>query len=151
MDDLRSERVKKEIGKRLRELREAAGITVASIEKRSKADGKKIDRTYIYDIENGNANWSIEHLARILSYCHSSLESFFFGLQKSDIPVEQQPFHRMLATILNSKDPDLTFGIRVNLEAISEKAIRVSQPGRTEEEREIRTKPPPAARKRRGA
>jgi transcriptional regulator with XRE-family HTH domain len=126
--DLRAEQLKKQIGERLKELRKKAGVSPLFIEQQSEKDGKKIDRTYIYDIEKGNANWSIDHLARILAYCHSSLESFFMGFQRSDVPLDHQPFHRMLMEILSSGDPDLVFGIRVNLEAISEKAARVKAP-----------------------
>jgi transcriptional regulator with XRE-family HTH domain len=126
--DERTRRAKKEIGKKLEGIRVKAGLSPGAIVKRAKLDGVKIDRSYIYDIESGEANWSIDKLTKILQYCHTSLESFFFGLQRSDIPPDHQPFHRMLEEILKSQDPDLTFGIRVNLEAISEKAARAHPP-----------------------
>lgn len=108
------------MGRRLRELREQAGISVAGLAKQC-----KLDRTYIYDVENGTANWTIEHFATLLSACHSSLESFLAGLNSSDFSPEDETFHRMLGVILASGDDDLRFGIRINLEAISEKAVRV--------------------------
>ena len=120
MTDQLSQRAKETIGKRLRDLREGAGITVSEI-----ARNASMDRTYIHDIEAGRANWSIDHLARLLQQYHSSLESFFVGMRSNEIPPEHADLFRMLAIILDSRDPDLAFGIRVNLEAISEKAARI--------------------------
>jgi transcriptional regulator with XRE-family HTH domain len=114
------ERAKKLMGERLQRLRLDAGLSVTKLAKLTKRD-----RTYIHDIEAGRANPTIEHYAELLSKCGVDFEDFLLGFRLETVPREHHEFHRMLSVILNSKVGDLVHGIRVNLEALSEKAARM--------------------------
>lgn len=139
MDDPRIELAKQLMGARFRKLREESGVTVSTLAERS---GK--DRSYIHDIETGRANFSIDIFAQLLSHCGVDFEEFLTGLEPSDAPAHHQEFYRMLRIILNSGIKDLIQGIRVNLEAISEKAVRLqnarASPSRPEPRETGRTK-----------
>ena len=126
MDDPRIAKAKLIIGQQFARLREEAGISqnkLAAMARGAEVTGA--NRSYIIDIEKGRANPTIETLANLLSLCGYDFEEFLTGMKASKVPPQHQNFHRMLSVILNSGNEDLIHGIRVNLEALSEKVMRL--------------------------
>jgi len=136
VEDSRLVLAKKMMGARLRRLREEAGIPVTQL-----AEDADIDRSYIHDIEAGRANPTLDVYAKLLSFCHVDFHEFLTGLQSTDVPLKHAEMQRMLSVILNSGVEDLIQGIRVNLEALSEKAMRLQK---------TRASPRPETREGRG-
>lgn len=108
------------LGPQLKRYREGAQLTVAAV---AKAVG--VGRQYIYLVEAGTANFTIETLVKYLRACGVPFEEFLRGMRAGDIsPAEQR--HRQMLNIIHKSDiADLVKGIEVNLEAISEKALRL--------------------------
>lgn len=110
------------LGPRLKQYREEAQISVPTV---AKAVG--VGRQYIYSVESGSANFNIDTFVKYLRACGVPFTEFLRGMQLSDIPTAHQRPHQMLSTILKADIPKLTDGIEVNLEAISEKAVRLQR------------------------
>src|SRR5213593_958285 len=126
MEDPRSAKAKAIIGQHFTRLREEAGISQNKLaDMARKAELTGANRSYIIDIEKGRANPTIETFANLLSLCGYDLEEFLTGLKSSNVPPGHHNFHRMLSVILNSGNDDLIHGLRVSLEALSEKAARL--------------------------
>lgn len=110
------------MGAKLKRFREEHGMSVSELARVSKRD-----RTYIHDIEAGRGNPTLDIYAELLSHCGVDFEEFLAGFRSDAIPSDDQDFHRMLSIILNSGIGELRQGIHVNLEAISEKAVRLKR------------------------
>jgi transcriptional regulator with XRE-family HTH domain len=119
-----SKKLRELLGAELRALREAAGINPADLAKKLGTS-----RAGIYEIEAGQKNFTVDQFDKLLRACGLSAERLLAGLSKSDLPYADQDFYRMLRIILESGDPDLRHGIRVNLDAISDKALRLKNRG----------------------
>jgi transcriptional regulator with XRE-family HTH domain len=117
MDILKARRI---LGERLKAYRKMAGLSVAQL-------GEKVNtpRQYIYDIEAGRVNYTVDQFARLLAGCGTSFEELLAGTNTSAVPVAFQDLFQMLQTIISSGNADLLHGIRVNLDAISDKALRM--------------------------
>jgi len=108
------------MGNRLKSYREGASLSVISV-----AEALKIHRSTINGIESGKINFSINLFAKLLSHYGTDLGEFLRGFQMSDIPDEDLACHDMLNQILRSGIKEQVQGIRINLEAISEKVARL--------------------------
>jgi len=108
------------MGARLRHYRESAGLSILDVETRT-----KIRRSHLYRIEAGKANFSIDVFEKLLKACGVTLEEFLAGLRTSEIPSDVDDLYQMLDIIVGGKIPRQIEGIRVNLEAISEKVLRL--------------------------
>jgi transcriptional regulator with XRE-family HTH domain len=64
--------IKKAFGKRLRELREARGLTQEGL-----AHEAGLDRTYISSVERGERNISLENIERLASALGVKINNFF--------------------------------------------------------------------------
>lgn len=114
---------RKLLGQQLKTLRESSGLSIKDL-----AEKLKCSRAWIYDVEHGRKNFTIDEYERLLQGCNASVESAMKGLNTSDIPAKFHDLYWMLRTIVNSGSGKLVDGIRVNLEAISEKAMREHGP-----------------------
>lgn len=114
---------RKLLGQQLKVLRESSGLTHKQL-----AEKLQCSRAWIYDVEEGRKNFTIDEYERLLHGCNASVESAMRGLNTSDIPAEFHDLYWMLRAIINSGNGKLVDGIRVNLEAISEKAMREHSP-----------------------
>ena len=114
---------RKRLGARLKKYREE--LAGRSVDEVAKDIG--VGRQYVYQMEKGKANFAIDKYIRALRACGVSFEEFLEAMQSSDIPAEHRPFYDMLAVILKSGKKELIDGIRVNLEAISEKVQRLQK------------------------
>ncbi len=123
---------RKLFGKRLTLYRESAGLSVAEL-----AQKAKTARQVIYDIENGSKNYTIDKFVRLLNACGISVEEFLRG--SSGESEEFQDLYYMLRAIIKSGNKDLIHGIRISLDAVSEKARRL---------RRENPNPPPLASRR---
>ena len=65
-------KIKKEIGNRIKELRNNAGISQMKL-----ANLADLDRTYITSVENGKRNISIINIEKISKALNISLKEFF--------------------------------------------------------------------------
>lgn len=73
--------IKKEVGLRIKELREKCDLTQEDLALKA-----GLDRTYINSIENGRRNVSIINLHKIVSSLDLSLSDFFNSSHFSDCP-----------------------------------------------------------------
>jgi len=94
------------------------------IELASRAKGS---RHYIYLVESGKANFTIDSYVEMLAACGVSFDDAIASLRSSDIPDEHQPIYRALATVLRSNFRDLEECARVALQALAEKATRLQK------------------------
>lgn len=119
------------LGERLKWYREhVAEISILELARKTETA-----RQIIYDIEKGEYNFSIDAFEKILAGCGVSIEQLLRGMVPEDVNPAHEKFHAMLRTILDADDPELTVGIKINLEAISEKAARLKRarpPGHSE-------------------
>lgn len=107
--------VRQLLGEKLKEYREHAGIRAVDL-----AEGAQVGRQYVYLVEGGKANFTIDSYVEMLRYCGVSFQELLTALQHSDIPNAQQRYHRSLSEILNSGQQDLIDGIDVALHAFTE-------------------------------
>ena len=115
-------RVRELLGGKLRAYREGDNIPVTKVAKES-----GVGRQYVYLVEDGTANFNINRYVDMLRACGVPFEEAIAGLRTSDIPAAHQRDHELLSTILNSGIDELLQGIRVPLEAIAEKALRLQK------------------------
>jgi len=108
---------RKLLGHQLTIMRQAAGLSEGEL-----ADKLKCSRAWIYDVEAGRKNFTINEYDRLIQGCGTSTEQALAGLNTSDVPTEFHDLYWNLRTIIMTDNKDLIFGIRVNLDAISEKA-----------------------------
>jgi len=111
------------LGEQLRQWREAAGLSILQL-----AEKMGTKRTFIYDIEAGRKNFTVDYWEKLLRACGVPPEEGLRGFSTSDMPREFQDLFRMLAIIVTKGNDDLIHGIRVNLDAISDKALRLHRP-----------------------
>jgi transcriptional regulator with XRE-family HTH domain len=64
--------IKVNVGQRIRELRNAIGISQEAL-----ANKAEIDRTYVTDVENGRRNISIENLEKLVNALQIPFKDFF--------------------------------------------------------------------------
>lgn len=74
-----SEKVRLELGKRIRELREERGLSL-----RTFALMVSLDRSYIIGIEHGRRNVSIDNIEKIANGLGVSLEELFQGIKGTE-------------------------------------------------------------------
>jgi transcriptional regulator with XRE-family HTH domain len=108
------------LGKRLTAYRNAAGLSVAQLAKKAKTP-----RQYIYDIEAGKVNFTVDQYTKLLAGCGASFEELLAGTNTSTISPAFRDLFEMLTTIVNSGNSDLLHGVRVSLDAISDRASRL--------------------------
>lgn len=114
--------VRRWLGAKLKQYREGAQISVNEL-----AKSVDVGRQYVYLVENGKANFTIDSYVQMLRTCGVSFQEVLAGLHTSDIPAEHQPYHRSLSRILNSGAGDAIQGIRASLTAFAEQAIRLQK------------------------
>ncbi len=71
----RAETLPKALGRRIRELRKQKGLSQEGL-----ADEAAMHRTYMWGIERGSRNPSLNHLSRIANALGVSLSALFEGL-----------------------------------------------------------------------
>ena len=107
------------LGERLTALRRAAGLSVPQL-----ASKIRKSRAWIYDVESGAKNFTVDEYEKLVRGCGWSPEAVFAGPEASTIPHD---LAWMLQTILKSKDSKLIDGIRVDLDAISRMALSLDK------------------------
>lgn len=111
---------RKLFGERLKLYRKSAGLSVIELAERAQTA-----RQVIYDIEKGNANYTVDQFIKVIRGCGVSVDEFLRGVSAE--PTEFHDLFHMLRIIATSGNKDLVHGIRINLEAISEKAVRLQK------------------------
>lgn len=117
MDNTDTRRI---LGERLAAYRKIAGLSVGQLARKAGTP-----RQYIYDIEAGKVNFSLDQYTKLLMGCGASFEELLAGTNTSTVSPAFRDLFEMLLTIVSSGNKDLIHGIRVNLDAISEKAVRL--------------------------
>lgn len=117
------------LGEQLKAIRKNAGLSISAL-----ATNTESSRAYISAVEQGRKNISIDTFEKLLRGCGKSMEGWIAAFDRSTTPRRHPKLYEMLSTIVEINDPDLIFGIQINLEAISEKA-----------ERKARDKPSPSS------
>lgn len=113
-------------GEALAKLRKAVGLSVLDLSRKSGTS-----RNTIYELEAGRLNVTLDQYEKLLGACGVSVEEWIAGFDQDQlqalIPRDHQDLFHMLRIIATSGNQDLLHGIRVNLDAISEKALRLAK------------------------
>ena len=113
------------LGERLKQLREKAEMSITDLARKMETS-----RSHISEIEKGTKPFTGELYDRLVRACNSTPEAAFAGLgQIRDQPEGFGEFYWMLDQILSvapfgDEGKRIVDGIRLNLEAISEKALK---------------------------
>src|SRR5687767_13757249 len=107
---------KKMLGERLKAARDTATLTVAELASRVKIV-ERDPRTYIYEVESGKANPTLDMLERLYQSCGTSLETVLNGLWKNPRTPAEQGLHDTLdaiqAHIRETANRELNTGLQV--------------------------------------
>jgi transcriptional regulator with XRE-family HTH domain len=120
--DKEQEQVRKLLAAKLRAFREGAGVGVEEL-----AKAVKRGRQYIWLVEEGKANFTINNYIHMLDECGVSFADAVSAYRSSDIPEAHQDFYALLAKILKSENPKLLDGLRETLQAFAEKSARLQK------------------------
>jgi len=115
------------LGERVRQCREAAGLSIAQLAEKMSTPGKPAHRTFIYDIEAGRENFTVDYWEKLLRACGVSPGHALAGVTSSDIPPEYQDLFRMLQIITTKAPSELIDALRIVFDAITDKALRLSR------------------------
>ena len=110
------------LGEQLTQYRKRAKKSVLDLKKKS-----GISRQSIYDIEAGRQNVTPDQFERLLHACDVTPEQWLAGLDEkalSKIPRRHQGLIEMMKTIIESGDEGLIEGVRVFLDAVSDKVLQ---------------------------
>lgn len=111
------------LGKKVKEWREHTDLSISQLAVKM---GTK--RTFIYDIEAGRKNFTIDYWEKLLRACGIPPSTALAGFTSADIP---QDLYRLLKIIVDKGNDDLIHGIRINLDAIADKALRLHNRARS--------------------
>jgi len=111
------------LGEKIKDYREGSGLSVLDLV--SKTGDQQVNRTFVYDIEAGRKNFTVDHWEKLLRALGVPPEKALSGFKSSDIPKGAEDLYRMLKIIVESGDDDLILGVRVNLDAVADKALRL--------------------------
>jgi transcriptional regulator with XRE-family HTH domain len=111
---------KRIIAERMKRLRKASGLGATAASKRAKQH-----RTYVYQIEKGIANPSVEALAKLTAVYGVPFDEFLTGMRTTDIPEDHEEYYVLLKGILNSEVKGVIRDTKGSLEAFLEKANRL--------------------------
>jgi len=116
------------LGKRLKHLREIASFR----HQEQIAQSAETTRPQVAAVESGRENFTCDFYGRLLKACGYTPEAALAGFDQSGTPAEFNDLYLMLTRIIKAaqygeEGRRLVDRIRVNLEAISEKAKRIKR------------------------
>jgi transcriptional regulator with XRE-family HTH domain len=116
------------LGQQVAQARKNAGMSVLDLVAKSGTS-----RQSIYDIEAGKQNLTADQFQKLMNACGVSPENWLAGIDDvpgPDIPREHHNLFRLLGIIVRAQNLDLIHGVQVSLDALSDKALRLSRKSR---------------------